>query len=98
MYIRFGLVIVALIIIWLVIKLLRSPKFDKFCNDMVEGNLDTKPTSKDTINDIKDAEKDLGKRADKYNKEAEKLEVEASGINDFLSDRGVSKTKKKEGG
>jgi len=98
MYTKLGMVVVALALIWLVIKLWRSPKFDKWCNDMVDGKLKTEPTPKDTIKDIKDAEKELGKQAEQDIKEAEKLTKEADNVNEFLTDRGVIKSKENKEG
>ena len=95
-YIRLGMVVAGALIVWLVIKLLRSPKFDKFCDNMVSGELDNESTSKDTIKDITTAEKDLGKQSDSKTKEAEKLTKESKGINEFLDNRGVSDVKKGE--
>ena len=91
-YIRLGFIVLGVLIVWLVIKLLRSPKFDKFCNDMTKGNLDTEPNTKETMKDITTAEKDLGKQAEQNIKEADKLKTESSNINNFLgkSKRGAT--------
>ena len=93
-----GFVVIILAAIWMVVWMLRSPRFDKFCKDLTEGNLkEDKSSSKKTMNDISKAEKDLGKQADNNIKEAEKLKKESEGINEFLDKRGVSEDKEKEG-
>ena len=78
-----GLVVV-LLAIWGFVKLSRNRKFDKLCNDIVEGNLDTESTSKDTMKDISKAETNLGKQSEQNIKEANKLKKESSNINEFL--------------
>ncbi len=95
-YLRLGMLIIALLAIWGIIKLLRSPKWDKFCNNMAKGDLDVEPDTKDTMKNITTTEKGLGKQADKNNKQAEKLKTESNGINDFLGKRGVTDTEKRE--
>ena len=91
-----GFVLLGLII-WLVVKLWRSVKFDKWCNDLTKGKLDTPESSKDAMNDITKKEDVLGKQVNVNIKEAEKLKSESENITDFLSDRGAKETKK-EGG
>lgn len=96
-YLRLGFIAIVILVIWLVVKLLRSPKYDKFCNDMAKGNLAQEPTAKDAMKGITDAKKDLGKQVDKNIKEADKLKDESNDINDFLGNRGAVDTKKGEG-
>lgn len=91
-----GLVLLGLII-YLVLKLWRNVKFDKWCNDISKGKLDIPETSKDTMKDITKQEDVLGKQVDTNIKEAEKLKNESENITDFLGDRGVKETEK-EGG
>ena len=97
-YLRLGILAIIILAIYLAIKLLQSPKFDKLCNDLVEGNLDTEPTVQDTIKKISNAEKDMNKQAEKNIKEAERLKTESKNISSFLGKRGVTKTKKKREG
>jgi hypothetical protein len=89
MYRVLFVVVVVPIIIWLFIKLIRSPKYDKWCKDLTSGKLDTDVVSKDAMKNISKAETDLGKQAETNIKEAEKLKKESNGINDFLGKRGV---------
>ena len=89
MYRIIGLVVVLPILIWLFIKLIRSPKYDKWCKDLTSGKLDIDTTPKDTMQNISKGEKDLTGFADKNTKLAEKLAKETDGINDFLGKRGV---------
>ena len=91
-----GFIILALIVklgIWL----FRSPKFDKWCDDMSKGKLDIPESSKDTMKDITKNEDVLGKQSDTNIKEAEKLKNESENIQEFLKDRGVCDDKKKGG-
>lgn len=96
-FVRLGFLFAVMFVMWFGWKLLRSPKFDKICDDLVEGNLDTDPTSKDTMKNIGKEETALGKQAEQNTKQAKKLETESSNINEFLGDRGVTEVKK-EGG
>ena len=93
-YVRIGMIAVVVLIAWLVVFLLRSRKFDKFCNDLEKGNLKDQPSTKDTMSGITNAEKDLGKQAVQNTKQAEKLKTETGDIKDFLGKRGVTDTKK----
>ena len=79
---------------WLLVKLCRSPKFDKFCKDIFSGKLDTESTSKEAIKDITKAETELGKQADQNTKEAERLKKESSQAHDYLNKRGVGSNDK----
>lgn len=96
MYTRLGMLFVVLAVIALVIKLLRSPKFDKWCDNMAEGKLEETDSTKDAIKDIVSTEKNLSKKADTNIKNAEKLTAESENINDFLGKRNNSGTDKKE--
>ncbi len=96
-YFRLAFLIVAALIMWLAYKLLRSPKFDKMCDDIVEGNLDDDSTSKDTMKNISKEEVVLSKQAKHDIQEAERLKEHADGVKEFLDKRGVSKVEKKEG-
>lgn len=84
-------VLLALLYVWLK----KSPKFDKWCKDLVSDDPVTE-SPKNKIKDIVSTEKDLGKQVEQNSKEAEKLTKEADGINDFLDKRGVIESKKKE--
>ena len=95
-YLRLGAIVIVILVAWLVVKLLRSSKYDKFCDELVKGKLDTKSSTKDTIKDITSAEKNLSGKADNNIKEAEKLKKESDGINNFLGNRGVGSIKKGE--
>ncbi len=99
MYRILGLVIIVPLVIWMFIKMVRSPKYDKFCKDIVDGKLDTDPTSKDAMKDITKSETSLGKQAEINTKAAVNLKTETNGINKFLGKRGVanSANEKKEG-
>ena len=88
-------IFILLLIIIVAVKLLRSPKFDKWCKEMSSGTLADKPKVKEKMKEITNAKKDLGKQSDDYVKEAEKLTNESENINDFL-DRGKDKTGKGE--
>lgn len=97
-YMGLGFILIVLLIVWISIKLLRSSKFDKFCNDMADGKMDNdEPTTKDTMKDITTAEKDLGKQAEINTKAAEKLKDESKGINNFLGKRGVGVSSTEKG-
>lgn len=96
-YLRFGMLAIVIFIIWLIVKLSKSRKFDKFCNDLTSGKLEDEPTAQDTIKNISKEETNLGKTANKDIKEAEKLQTGAEGINDYLGNRGVKQAEKKEG-
>jgi len=89
MYRIICLVVVLPILIALFIKLIRSPKYDKWCKDLMGGKLDTDTSSQDKIKEIVSTEKNLGKQAEKNTQQAEKLAKESGGINDFLGKRGV---------
>jgi len=89
MYKIIFIVVVLPILIWLFIKLIRSPKYDKWCKDLASGKLDTDVAPKDTMKNISKAEGDLGKQVETNIKEAEKLAKETGGIKDFLGKRGV---------
>jgi hypothetical protein len=73
LYLRICLILAIPVIIWIVIKLLKSPKYDKWCKNLTSGKL----------------EKNLGRQAEKNTQQAEKLAKESDGINDFLGKRGV---------
>ena len=89
-------VIVLPIVIWAIIKLLRSPKYDRFCKDIASGKLDTDTSSKDVMSGISKSETDLGKQAETNIKEAEKLKNKSKGINEFLGKRGVVENAEKK--
>lgn len=89
MYLKIGLILLIPVIIWLFVKLVKSPKYDKWCKDLTSGKLDTDVVSKDAMKNISKTEIDLGKQAETNIKEAEKLTKETDGINDFLGKRGV---------
>ena len=91
MYPILGGLVVIVIGGWIIIKLIQSPKFDKFCKDIENGELKNISTPKDTIKDISKAETDLNKQAALNKKEADKLKKESDGINDFLNKRDGSK-------
>ena len=95
MYPRIGFIILVIFVIWLVIRLWKSPKFDKFC-EFKEGKFDTPDTSKEVIKDINKSETVLTKQAENNKKEADKLTSESKGINDFLSKRGVVEPKEED--
>ncbi len=92
-----GLFYIAMFIVgvWLVVKMLRSRWWDNLFHNLAEGKLEDAP--KDVMKDISKAETNLGKQAKENLKEAEKLTKEADGVSEFLDDRGVGQTKKKEG-
>jgi len=96
MYRIIGLVVILPIIAWLFIKLIRSPKYDKWCKDLTSGKLDTDVAPKDQIRDIVSTEKSLGKQAETNIKEAEKLKEASEGINNFLGKRGVVEVAEKD--
>jgi hypothetical protein len=89
MYRIIALVVALPILIALFIKLIRSPKYDKWCKDLTSGKLDADTSSQDKIKEIVSTEKNLGKQAEKNTQQAEKLAKESDGINDFLGKRGV---------
>ena len=96
MYRIIGLVVILPIIAWLFIKLIRSPKYDKWCKDLASGKLNTDTSSQDKIKDIVSTEKNLGKQAEKNTQQAEKLAKETDGINNFLGKRGVVEVAEKD--
>jgi hypothetical protein len=96
MYRIIALVVALPILIALFIKLIRSPKYDKWCKDLFSGKLDTDTSSQDKIKEIVSTEKNLGKQADKNTQQAEKLAKESDGINDFLGKRGVVEVAKED--
>lgn len=96
MYARLGIIIIMVAVVWLTIKLLRSPWYDKFFKDLKSGKLDLDTTAKDTMKDISKAEVTLGKQVDQNIKEAEKLKAESEGIKDFLGKRGTENKKKED--
>jgi len=83
----FAIIVVVLFLIWLGLKLYRSPKFDKWCNDIESGKLKEDVTVKDKMKDIVQAENHLTKQVGVNNKEAEKLQKESETIDKFLSKR-----------
>ncbi len=89
------LFIVVPILAVLFIKLIRSPKYDKFCKNLFSGKLDTNTTSKDVMKDIFKSETDLGKQAKQNMKESEKFKSKSNDINEFLGKRGVNAKKDK---
>ena len=95
-YFRLGTVGLILLGLWLVVKLLRSAKFDKWCSELFSGEVKTEKTSTNMIKDITKEETKLGKQSSQKTQEAEKLTKESNGINDFLDTRGANK-KDKEG-
>ena len=97
MYRVFGMLAVIVFVSWLIVKLLRSKKLEKLCNDFDSGQMVDTSTSKDTIKDITQSETGLGKTAVSNKKEANKLEKESEGISEFLDKRGVVKMDKGEG-
>lgn len=96
MYFNLSVIGVILLGIWLVIKMLRNAKFDKWCNELFSGKVKTETTSTDIIKDITKEETKLGKQSNQKIQEAEKLTKESKGINDFLDTRGVIKDKKED--
>lgn len=93
------LIVLALAIfgILFVIKLLRSPKFDKWSSDLVKGKLNTDDSVKDTITKISQAETVLGGISKDNIREAKKINKETEVINEFLGQRSKGKIKKEEG-
>jgi len=91
-FILIGLIVVSVVIY---VKLKNSTKFDKFCKDLMSDDPIVDST-KNKIEDIVSAERDLGKKVKQNTKEADKLSKESSGINDFLGKRGVEVAEKKE--
>ena len=87
MYMKLGFIVLGLFLTWFGFKLLRSSKFDKFCDDIIKGKFDKEPATKETMKDITTAEKGLGKQAEVNIKESEKLTKESEGINNFLGNR-----------
>jgi hypothetical protein len=96
MYRIIALVVALPILIALFIKLIRSPKYDKWCKDLFSGKLDTDTSSQDKIKEIVSTEKNLGKQTEKNTQQAEKLAKESDGINDFLGKRGVVEVAKED--
>jgi hypothetical protein len=87
-----GLIVLA-VVLYLWLK--KSPKFDKFCKDLLSDNAVEVP-AKNKIKDITSTEKDLSKQVEQNAKQAEQLEKESDGINDFLGKRGVVEDAKKK--
>jgi hypothetical protein len=96
MYFRLGLLGVIILIVYIAIKLLRSPKFDAFCKDLFSGKLDMNESAKDALREIKQKEDQLIKKSKEDKKAAEALNKEAGGIDEHLIDRGVIKAEDKK--
>ena len=92
MYRVFLMLFVLVIVAWLILRLMRSQKLEKLCNDLDSGKMvDITTSSQDTIKDISKAETGLGKTAALNKKEVDKLKKESDGINEFLNKRGEVK-------
>jgi hypothetical protein len=78
-------------------KLMKSPRFDKFCKDLSSDEA-VNNSSKMKIKDITNTEKDLSKKVEQNVKETEKLKQDTDGIKEFLGDRGVNDAEKKKEG
>lgn len=94
LYTRLGALALVALIAWLLVKLWKSPKFDKWCKEVTSGKLNTESTPTDVIKDISKQETVLEKQAEQNIKEAKRLEDEAKKSKDYLSDRGVGSAKK----
>lgn len=73
-------------LVWLVIKLKNSSKFDKFCEDLTE---DVTPNSTDEIiKDIKESEADLNKQVKENKKQSDEISKDTKVINNYFSNKG----------
>ena len=93
MYNVIAVIVIVVVLAFILVKLNKSPKFDKFCEDL-ESGVPVDATPKEVIKDIGKAETCLDKQAKCNLKKAEKLTQESEGINDYLGDRGVGSTDK----
>jgi hypothetical protein len=70
--------------LWLVTVLKKSPKFNKFVDDVIGDVTPDSPTSKEEIEAINKAKEKLDKTAQKFNEEVKKINKEVETINEFL--------------
>lgn len=96
-YVLIPLLFLIAIAVWSFKKLLNSPKFDKWCKELETGEVINKPSSKEVISKIKKAEGGLVDMAAEKRKEASELQKESDKIDKHLTDRGLSKKRKKGG-
>jgi len=97
MYSKLILVVVVPVIVWFFIKLIRSPRWDKFCKDLFAGKLDNQLDPKDTMKDINNAKNNLGEKVKQNAKESDKLKNQSDNINIFLGKDAVNTKNEKEG-
>ena len=98
MYRLFAIVAGIAFFVWLIVKLCKSAKFDKFCNDFLSGKVNTETTTKETIKDIAKAEAELSKQVNKFSKKSEKLKQEIKIAQEYLHSRGAGGTDKEGSG
>lgn len=89
-------VVSILFVIWLFTKLKNSSKFDRVVKDITEEQSLAEPKTNEAITKIEKAEHALKNRAKADEKESERLKEDAGKVGDFLADRGVVKTDKRE--
>ena len=82
------------LLVWLLIKMKRSPKFDKFCKDLTEDVTPNPPSTTEVIKSINQEKDGLKKKAEDNTKVVEKLQKDSTKIDNYL---GKKKKKKKEG-
>jgi len=97
MYTKMALVAIVFLTVWLVLKLMKSKKFDQFCDNIDNGTLHEKETSQDLMNEIKEDQSSLGDIASGNKKEVDALNKECNVIDSFLGveEKAPKKTVKK---
>ncbi|MCD6436475.1 MAG: hypothetical protein J7L15_08885 [Clostridiales bacterium] len=72
------------VLVWFIIKLCRSSKFNKFCKDIDDGLPADSASTKETINDIKNTKKSLVKKVNQNKKVAEEANKDSEKIKSYL--------------
>jgi len=85
-----------ILIIMVTIKLLRSPRFDKFCNEITSGKLADDSTTKESIREISKVEKELTDKQRENLKISLGLKEDSETIKDYLGKRGLIKNNDEE--
>ncbi len=71
-------------LVWLIIKLKKSQKFDKFCNDLTEEITPNPPSTNEVIKNISKEKEGLEKQAEDNTKVVEKLQKDSTKIDGYL--------------
>jgi hypothetical protein len=81
-----------LLVLWIIVKLKNSYKFDRIVKEITEEKNIDEPKTDEVIQKIGLAEQTLKEKASREKEEAKKYIKDSQTIGEYLVDRGVAKT------